>query len=540
MLSVPLVWREMLVQSRARATYDARIGWGLAIVGVLGILAWNFPNQSSHGYYVLSGIHACFALTLFLLAPIGAADCLSREKREGTLGLLLLTQLTPAQIVLGKLAAHLLRLFYFSLMMAPFLVLPVLIGGVDFHDFLLSAVVLFAIVAAGLTGGIVASSLCASSGLALSFAVMGATLGVLALGCAFTEVLCLGTRSPALREAPWVVRIFVIGGGVLVFPFQGREIASRFAVPPSFFSGALAGLWAISLLLLWFGFRFATRLVARQGVLAIESQRQAAFRKRFLTPILGRRALRRSMSRKLDRNPLVWLEYRTAWARAARWAMISLIVCAEIGLWLDFPPSEGVQTAQFWMLAGLVAFLALKSAHSFHAEKESGAFELLLVTPTTERKLVFGRLRALSHYYILAIGVLLLFSALAFYFSEHGSFIDPNLSNAVFQMSLCASLLSVPCSGLFFALRSRGFVPALLWTVGVSLLALPCAWTAFSGVLWIAVRNQWPPAVSVQNALQEIWWPVLLGVALYHLLAAGLSTKAALDLLKERNFGQRQ
>ena len=110
MISLPLVARELRVQSRRRATYDARLLWGLIAIGVLVIFTWKFPNQSAQGRNMLSVIHSCFIVTLFVLAPVGAADAISREKREGTLGLLLLTRLTAPQIVVGKLAAHMIRL----------------------------------------------------------------------------------------------------------------------------------------------------------------------------------------------------------------------------------------------------------------------------------------------------------------------------------------------------------------------------------------------------------------------------------------------
>jgi ABC-type transport system involved in cytochrome c biogenesis permease component len=58
------------------------------------------------------------------------ADCLSEEKREGTLGLLFLTDLKGADIVLGKLAATSMRGFYGFLAVFPVLAIPLLLGGI--------------------------------------------------------------------------------------------------------------------------------------------------------------------------------------------------------------------------------------------------------------------------------------------------------------------------------------------------------------------------------------------------------------------------
>ena len=82
------------------------------------------------------------------------ADCLSAERREGTLGLLFLTDLTPLDVALGKLAATSLHACYALLAAFPVLALPLLLGGVTGAEFarvlLVLAVTLFLSLAAGL------------------------------------------------------------------------------------------------------------------------------------------------------------------------------------------------------------------------------------------------------------------------------------------------------------------------------------------------------------------------------------------------------
>src|SRR5687767_1722337 len=72
-LSSPLITRELRVQSRKRATYSARTGWGLAAVAVLAFFTWSFPNQSANGRYLFSAVHLCLAAMILVLAPVGAA-----------------------------------------------------------------------------------------------------------------------------------------------------------------------------------------------------------------------------------------------------------------------------------------------------------------------------------------------------------------------------------------------------------------------------------------------------------------------------------
>ena len=63
------------------------------------------------------------------------ADCLSQEKREGTLGLLFLTDLKGHDVVLGKLVATSVRGFYGLLAVFPVLAVPLLLGGTTSGEF---------------------------------------------------------------------------------------------------------------------------------------------------------------------------------------------------------------------------------------------------------------------------------------------------------------------------------------------------------------------------------------------------------------------
>ena len=63
------------------------------------------------------------------------SDCLSEEKRAGTLGLLFLTDLRPHEIVLGKLVARMLNPFLAWLAVLPVISLSLLLGGVTAGEF---------------------------------------------------------------------------------------------------------------------------------------------------------------------------------------------------------------------------------------------------------------------------------------------------------------------------------------------------------------------------------------------------------------------
>ena len=89
-----------------------------------------------------------------LLMGLLTADSITRERHEGTLGLLLLTDLSPAEIVYGKILSGGLVSFLILLGCLPALMVPVLAGGVTGSEAALTGIgllnTLFVSLAAGL------------------------------------------------------------------------------------------------------------------------------------------------------------------------------------------------------------------------------------------------------------------------------------------------------------------------------------------------------------------------------------------------------
>src|SRR5579859_5495214 len=137
MTFLPIVTRELRVASRRGGTYWQRAGAGL---GVLLMGTWLYvvmENQSPKQLSAyLFGALTAGALFYSLLSGLRAtADCLSEEKREGTLGLLFLTDLKGYDVILGKLSATSLNSIYGLLAMLPILALSLMLGGVTPGEF---------------------------------------------------------------------------------------------------------------------------------------------------------------------------------------------------------------------------------------------------------------------------------------------------------------------------------------------------------------------------------------------------------------------
>src|SRR5216684_7169785 len=132
MTVLPIVERELRVASRRGGTFWTRLAITLAaiLIGlIIFVLTLGFPPAQTgrHIFEWLSGLLFIYCVGYGRRAT---ADCLSEEKREGTLGLLFLTDLKGYDVVLGKLAANSLNVFYCVLAVLPVLAVPLLMGGV--------------------------------------------------------------------------------------------------------------------------------------------------------------------------------------------------------------------------------------------------------------------------------------------------------------------------------------------------------------------------------------------------------------------------
>src|SRR5687767_9287954 len=108
MTVLPIVAREMGVLARRKSMYWSR--WVTVVLALL-VMLWllavsatqvSFAELGRSIFFILSSLSFTFTVLIGMQAT---ADCLSEEKREGTLGLLFLTDLKSFDVIAGKLAA---------------------------------------------------------------------------------------------------------------------------------------------------------------------------------------------------------------------------------------------------------------------------------------------------------------------------------------------------------------------------------------------------------------------------------------------------
>src|SRR6266545_863935 len=160
---LPIVTRELRLRARKPRTYYSRCAMAVvATLMSLGVITLSFsaghnPTQIGQDLYrAFSAVAFAFSLLAGLAVT---SDSLSEEKREGTLGLLFLTDLKGYDVVLGKLAATSLPSFYALLAAIPILALPFFLGGVSSGEFWRMTAVLFTTLLFSLSSGLFVSAI---------------------------------------------------------------------------------------------------------------------------------------------------------------------------------------------------------------------------------------------------------------------------------------------------------------------------------------------------------------------------------------------
>lgn len=408
---LPIVERELRVASRRPATYWGRLHMAALVMVPTFLMLWEPTGAlsvSQRGAMIFGVISTISLYGVVFAAARWTADCISSEKREGTLGFLFLTDLKPRDVLLGKLSANSLGALYGLLAILPVLAIPLMLGGVTIWDVLLLAVVLLNTIFFALSVAVLVSTFSWQQRQAVSLTViflMGAALGV-----------------PAVAGL-----VGLMAGGV---PMQWLMMLS-----PTFAAGMItsyaAAPWAFWLsvsvthLMGWLLFAVACRVLPR--VWQDRPAEGTRLRWRNLTQafLLGRIETRKAFRRALlDVNPIFWFA-----SRERRLVWYPWLVLASVFLLLVVWPvwQLGMWGVGYWaVLMGSFCvnwffkhWIVSTACAAFSADRDKGAMELLLSTPLRASDFLRGHAMALRRQFMMplvtlvAVESLLLVMALA-------------------------------------------------------------------------------------------------------------------------------
>lgn len=465
---LPVITREVREQARQNFTYSLRMLGVAAVLAALLLVVLDRGLPPGSGGRVFTGIHVALLLAIWLLVPLSASDTLSRERREGTLGLLFLTPLGAADIVFAKVAAHGLRALGLWLACVPVVTIPILIGGLSWQAVALSCVINFNSLALSLAASVLASSVCRTRHRALALTmvmsfVLAAFLGMALL--AVVGVMVAGNFGPGwyrLFSSRMPPLEMLVQGAFLMLTGQEQlwSLATgMFSMPSRHNAWIGVGLVTmLALALAWLLIRVAARQIRRRWREESRSARVERLERVFCTPVLGQSLLRQWMRWKLQHNPIGWLEQRRWSGRLVMWSWLAVLVSlysSVLSSGVMF--SRGFADLQELLGWLLLASVATTAAGSFRRERESGVLELLLVTPLSAWRIIGGRLRGVWSQF--APAVLLLVGVWLFV----ATFTPGVRAGEAVWFSI--GFLTVPVVGLYYSLARTHFLSAFLWTI---------------------------------------------------------------------------
>jgi hypothetical protein len=202
MTVLPIVARELKVRSTHAGFHWLRLALaGFAILSCLqwfnfNLLSLNSGDVGRLSFRVLTQI----AFVVAIGSAVLTSNCVSGERRDGTLGLLFLTTLKSSDVTLGKFVACGLTALYGLLGFAPVLMLPLIAGGVTggevFRVILALLNLMFVSLSAGLFVSVFARTYFAA--ILMAFAL----LALLSLAPLVAQIMVRGTFPFPLMLSP--------------------------------------------------------------------------------------------------------------------------------------------------------------------------------------------------------------------------------------------------------------------------------------------------------------------------------------------------
>lgn len=513
MNALPVITRELRVLARQPLTFRLRLLGVAVLLLVAVVFLFTYPQDANAGGMMFGLLHGTMFFALLLLVTFAAADCLSRERREDTLGLLMLTPLSPADIVIAKVLAQGVRAVLLMLAAIPVFALPMLLGGVDWQLISCSVALNVAASMVALGAALVASSLSRQWSRATVLALVLMLAGLLALTLVLTVLTfpLFAKRNTNYSflgslDFSWITTLAAMGS-LRVRAFIGTT------------ADWLPLFWELTLVaLIWL---MAAVAFAAQRTRSTWRGRDASPMARWAAdtltrPVLARDFFKSWLHRLLERNPVGWLERRAWQGRVVSWSWLAItLYLASTALVSagDHQIRSLLQTGNWLLLASMAA----TAAGSFRRERETGVLELLLISPLNARRIVVGRLFGIWGQFFPAVVMLMLTQ------SYHASLYRESPVSAHTVWCLI-EFAAVPVVGLYFSLRCGSYLAALLSTWSL-ILAGPGLIPALVSA-WL---YEFVPMEVLQLGINGLAF-------LFPMLAGAICFGATLNRLESRRF----
>jgi hypothetical protein len=342
MYVLPLVTRELNVALRRPWTHRLRkwVGGGTMAATVWAFLAWG-GSKGNTGEVLFESFTLLAALACMVMGIFLVSDSLSRERREGTLGFLFLTDLNCAEVVLGKITAAGIVPASLLLAMFPGFAICQLAGGVTGSEFWRTIASL-----------------------------------VLTLTFVLTSTVYISSHTSSHRKSyGWATALLLVLNPLwlcwLAFDANYRiKVNLLFVIVPVF--------W-----IFFIGFLFLTFALFLRTCSVLE--RDWRDKEVIQTKSEKIRSTLKSVKASLEEDPIAWLMLRR---QNARWGRASLILAVAVTGCFAFLLPWNFDPKKKFLFLGLLFSIHLayellvlaRTAYSFYLDRQDGSLELLLGT----------------------------------------------------------------------------------------------------------------------------------------------------------------
>ncbi len=536
-LTGPIFDKELRVSSRRRRNYVLRSAylvvlvflvagaWSIALLGGSGqSVALRVSRMAEVGRSLVLTITWFQFLTAQVLAAVMLSNSISDEIRRGTMDVLMTTPISSFQIVIGKLCSKLLQLILLLAISLPLLAMIRVFGGVPW-DYVFSSLC------------IIATTMIFTGSLSLLFST--------SFRHAYVTFVMIMVVYIIIFAAPVALLSYLVFKGVInsqivhsiiyssnPFAALAMNTYSMLSIPQTggaFFSWPLhcsvmlcASIVMLSLSIL--RVRKAALSQAR-GIrkkprpalnLASNKNKTADDKKQFIstgpiTRIRGPAIIWKEMHRPL---------YKREKAKVLFCGLAIIILALMLFLLMVPSPVQSILLGYLLSILSVIVMirLAVLSATSIAAEKESRTWPILLTTPLDDKQIIWGKGIA-----VFRRNIPLLLLWLVLYCLCYVGIAVENpmivLYAILVPVGLASSVLFVISMGLYFSVRLKSTTTAVALTVGVY-IALAyfccCGFNPLSSMFYM-MESQ-----SSQNDNIEMWFVSLISTAIPASIYAGI------------------
>jgi ABC-type transport system involved in multi-copper enzyme maturation permease subunit len=403
----PIIRRELLEVLRTRRAIALQIGLGLACA-LLVLARWPTSGTAD-----LSGARSLQVLRVFgyglmagilLLVPAFPATTLVREKLKGTLALLFNSPMTPSSIYLGKLGGVLGFTAILLVMTFPAAAACYALGGAGSQGGISALYGILAIAAVQLS----TLALLVSCNARTTDGALRATYSLVLAICVVTLIpyeLLRGKSDAMAVFASWLRCLSPIPAVMEVLGHgdvgahgmtAGTGVVSRYILLASVFSL----ICALATIL-----RLNHRLFDRSraaGIMTEDRSRELRVARRFFFLVDPQR---RAGNMSLWINPVMVKEFRSRRFGRSHWMLRLIALCAILSLGLSYIAASGALGWGIEIIGGalvllqvvlLILFAPSLASGLVSAERETGSWQLLRMTPLSSGRILRGKLLSVA------------------------------------------------------------------------------------------------------------------------------------------------